>query len=129
MKCPCGLEHGDCADLAKIGWQDLCDAQGGFGLIVQCTCRSTFVSSVVTDACLCDQCRRLVTGETEDPKVWSTDLEGAPRILCGGCARRAGIGVQLVGLVFRTWIETGSRQALQEWRAMWGLRRFPIKAG
>ena len=125
MRCACGREHGDCADLKKVGWQDLCDEDGGFGLLVQCSCMSTFVARYVRDAALCTDCRRLVTGETEDPKIWTTDLDGGPRILCMGCARRAGIGTQLVGLVYRTWVETGSAQALREWRAMWGLRRYP----
>jgi hypothetical protein len=128
VKCPCGLEHGDCADLKKVGWQDLCDEQGGFALVVQCTCMSTFVARVVTDASLCKTCRRLITGEMGDPKVHTTDSSGAAHILCGGCARRAGIGVQLVGIVFKTWIETGSRLALQEWRARWA-QRYPLKAG
>ena len=87
---------------------------------------STFVSLIVTDAALCETCRRLVTGEMGDPKVHYIDLDEEARILCTGCARRTGVGTQLVGVIFRSWVETGDLEALREWRAMWGIRRYSV---
>src|ERR1700690_3336884 len=128
MKCPCGIEHGDCAALEKRGWQDL--GRGVFGLFVNCPapCRLTFFARTVRDAALCASCKRLVTGEAGvDPKMHDLDTDGAPRILCIHCARRSGVGIYLVGLAFRAWVEKGDMTALYQWRLTWGgIRRVPL---
>ncbi len=93
IKCPCGLVHEDASKLKKVGWQEV--GSGSYALMVNCTCKSTFFAAVVTDACLCCVCRRLVTGDDGDFKtvVW----DGKSKIYCFGCARRE----NLVGWAYR----------------------------
>ena len=92
ITCGCGLSFADAATLPKVGWQF--DGLGGALLLVQCTCRSTFVAEVRDDACVCATCRRLVTGEWPDVKVCAEEgPEHDLRILCRCCARRENIGM------------------------------------
>jgi hypothetical protein len=121
VKCACGLEHGDGALLPKVGWQDLFDDDGGFGLLVNCPCKSTFCIRTVQNAALCAKCRRLITGEAGlDPKIYATD-EGDSNIYCKGCALRLHVGMDPVAYLFRSWIETKDPKTLRQWRARHGL--------
>ncbi|MGO9835652.1 MAG: hypothetical protein ACLP1X_15710 [Polyangiaceae bacterium] len=82
--CVCGASHGDLAALAKRGWQTL---GGDAALMVLCPCGAAVTADLVRDACLCDTCRRLVTGSDEDIKVCVVH-RGANLVLCAACFRR-----------------------------------------
>jgi hypothetical protein len=66
VECVCGASHSDLAALAKRGWQAL---GGDAALMVICTCGAAITADIARDACLCDTCRRLVTGSDDDIKV------------------------------------------------------------
>jgi hypothetical protein len=119
IACHCGRQHDDASTMTKVGWYTLEDGDGGFGLLANCPCLATMTVRTVQNAALCAICRRLVTGEAGvDPRVH--ELVGSrARVLCSGCARRTGVGLHLVALSFRTWVKTGNRKALIDWRREW----------
>jgi hypothetical protein len=84
VECVCGASHSDLAALAKRGWQAL---GGDAALMVICTCGAAITADIARDACLCDTCRRLVTGSDDDIKVCVVH-GGANLVLCAACFRR-----------------------------------------
>lgn len=57
-------------------------------LLVACdACGATVTAATAPDASLCDSCRRLVEGTSEDPKVCVGD-DAKGLVLCTACARR-----------------------------------------
>ena len=75
-------------------------------------------TAIIHDAVSCWRCKRLVLGNTTDPKHIGDDGQ----VCCFGCARRTGLLGTLPALTFRAWVESGDASALARWRAMTGRR-------
>ena len=89
--CGCGRVHDDATGLVKVGWQEL--GEGELALLVNCPspCNSTIAAAILTDAALCVVCRRVVTGEPDDPKIVAYPGPLESGVHCRGCANRSGI--------------------------------------
>jgi hypothetical protein len=114
IQCSCGIVHRDITPLKKVGWQDLFGG-GEWALLVNCTCGSTIAADLIVDAAPCEECRRLVLGTIQDPKIWTEGIG----VRCAGCARRAGL-VMPVAIAFQAWVKQGDVEALKAWRSVRG---------
>jgi hypothetical protein len=84
-RCTCGVVHADETTLAAVGWKAL--GGGVYGRLATCrVCDSLIAIEVRDDACICEGCRRLVTGDVDDPMVVAE-----VGTFCVHCSRTCGI--------------------------------------
>ncbi len=84
VTCACGKTS---TQLIKLGWR----ATGTGDVVELARCEACLMGVVIgtmTDASICGACRRVVSGETDDPKACA-DRDGHAEMLCRACARRS----------------------------------------
>lgn len=86
--CACG-ERVDLDVLPKVGWRST--GGGDWSMMRRCVCGREIDEATTTDAARCAGCRRLVTGESDDPHVCKLDPVGPVRVFCRRCVERSAI--------------------------------------
>ncbi len=116
IECACGKTHAQTGTLHALGWKAI-GSGGEWGLLVRCDeCSSTMCTAIIHNAVPCWRCKRLVVGDSADPKIIGDD----GLVWCFGCARRAGLHGVMPAMTFRAWVQSGDPEALARWRAMTG---------